>query len=194
VAFVTGNKGKLEEVRSLLSDGVPGLVLTSLDADLPELQGDPAEIVREKCLAALGRAGGSPVIVEDTSLCFNALGGMPGPYVKWFLEAVGHAGLNKMLDGFEDRSAYARTVVGYCAGGADREVHVFEGRTDGCIVQPRGGGGGRGVWMGPRVRVRGGGRQDHRRHVRRDGQGGQEQGFAQGQGVWEAQGVLGWHA
>ncbi|GMI30133.1 hypothetical protein TeGR_g12740 [Tetraparma gracilis] len=149
VAFVTGNKGKLEEVRSLLSDGVPGLVLTSLDADLPELQGDPAEIVREKCLAALGRAGGSPVIVEDTSLCFNALGGMPGPYVKWFLEAVGHAGLNKMLDGFEDRSAYARTVVGYCAGGADREVHVFEGRTDGCIVQPRGGGEGGGFGWDP---------------------------------------------
>ena len=26
-----------------------------------------------------------PVFVEDTSLCFAALHGMPGPYVKWFV-------------------------------------------------------------------------------------------------------------
>jgi inosine triphosphate pyrophosphatase len=30
-----------------------------------------------------------PVIVEDTSLCFNAFKGMPGPYIKWFLKALG---------------------------------------------------------------------------------------------------------
>ena len=42
-----------------------------------------------------------PVIVEDTSLCFNALNGLPGPYVKWFYEAVGNEGLVKILDGFE---------------------------------------------------------------------------------------------
>lgn len=27
-----------------------------------------------------------PVFVEDTSLCFNALGGLPGPYIKWFMD------------------------------------------------------------------------------------------------------------
>jgi inosine/xanthosine triphosphate pyrophosphatase family protein len=25
-------------------------------------------------------------MVEDTSLCYNALGGLPGVYIKWFLE------------------------------------------------------------------------------------------------------------
>jgi len=35
--------------------------------------------------------------VEDTSLCFNALGGLPGVYIKWFLEKLGHDGLNRML-------------------------------------------------------------------------------------------------
>jgi inosine/xanthosine triphosphate pyrophosphatase family protein len=37
------------------------------------------------------------VLVEDTSLCFNALGGLPGVYIKWFLEKCGHDGLNRML-------------------------------------------------------------------------------------------------
>lgn len=44
-----------------------------------------------------------PVIVEDTSLCFNALNGLPGVYIKWFLSSLGHDGLNKMLDGFDVR-------------------------------------------------------------------------------------------
>ena len=28
--------------------------------------------------------------------------------------------------------------MAYCAGGDDKEVHVFDGRTNGTIVQPRG--------------------------------------------------------
>ena len=35
--------------------------------------------------------------MEDTSLCFNALGGLPGVYIKWFLAKLGHDGLNRML-------------------------------------------------------------------------------------------------
>jgi len=32
-------------------------------------------------------------MIEDTCLCFNALGGMPGPHVKSYLKAVGPTGL-----------------------------------------------------------------------------------------------------
>ena len=42
-----------------------------------------------------------PTLVEDTSLCYNALKGLPGPYCKWFLDKLGHEGLNKMLAGYE---------------------------------------------------------------------------------------------
>jgi len=35
------------------------------------------------------------------------MNGLPGPYIKWFLEELGHEGLNKMLAGFGDYSAYA---------------------------------------------------------------------------------------
>jgi inosine/xanthosine triphosphate pyrophosphatase family protein len=30
----------------------------------------------------------TPVICEDTCLCFNGLKGLPGPYIKWFLDKV----------------------------------------------------------------------------------------------------------
>ena len=120
VTFVTGNKKKLEEVRQILGGGeeLP-FELTNSKIDLPELQGDPFDIAREKCILAAKHVNGA-VLTEDTSLCFNALNSMPGVYIKWFLEKCGHEGLNKMLDGFDDRSAYAQTIVAY-AEGPDKE-------------------------------------------------------------------------
>lgn len=139
ITFVTGNKKKLEEAKQILSSAFEGKApfeLTNRKIDLPELQGDPMEIAKEKCRQAAEKVDGA-VFTEDTSLCFNALGGLPGPYIKWFLESCGHAGLNKMLDGFDDRSAYAQTIVAYTAG-PGKEVHVFDGRTSGRIVAARG--------------------------------------------------------
>ena len=37
------------------------------------------------------------VMIEDVSLCFNALKGLPGPYIKDFLTNIGRDGLHKML-------------------------------------------------------------------------------------------------
>ena len=93
-----------------------GVEFDSVDVEgLPEVQGEDAlEIAREKCAMAWERAGGGAIMVEDTSLCFNAMGGMPGPYIKWFLGKLGHGGLNKMLEGFADKTAYAQTVVAFC--------------------------------------------------------------------------------
>ena len=138
VTFVTGNAKKLEEVRLSLSKGGAELpfTLTNQKVDLPELQGEPEEISAEKCRLAAERVGG-PVMVEDTSLCFNALNGLPGPYIKWFLEKTGHTGLNNLLAAYDDKSAYAQTIFGFSAG-PGKEVHLFDGRLPGKIVPARG--------------------------------------------------------
>ena len=68
-----------------------------IDIDLPELQGDPMSIAKAKAATAARRVGGS-VIVEDTSLCFGALNGMPGPYIKSFFEAIGVEGLYQLIE------------------------------------------------------------------------------------------------
>jgi inosine triphosphate pyrophosphatase len=83
ITFVTGNVKKLQEVTSIVSTGARAFPfeLTNTKIDLPELQGEPSDIAREKCRLAAEKVGG-PVMCEDTCLCFNALGGLPGPYIK----------------------------------------------------------------------------------------------------------------
>ncbi|PON63788.1 Ham1-like protein [Parasponia andersonii] len=77
VTFVTGNAKKLEEVRAILGNSIP---FQSLKLDLPELQGEPEDISKEKARLAAIQVNG-PVLVEDTCLCFNALKGLPVLFV-----------------------------------------------------------------------------------------------------------------
>lgn len=98
LTFVTGNAKKLEEIKAILGSGFP-LKIESVKLDLPELQGKQKfkfkisfkiitnsgeidEISIEKCKEAARHVKG-PVVTEDTSLCFNALNGLPGAYIKW---------------------------------------------------------------------------------------------------------------
>jgi len=135
IVFVTGNKDKLREVTQILGEGFP-FKITNQDIDLPEYQGEPDDVSRQKCQSAFEILK-RPVIVEDTCLCFNALGGLPGPYIKWFLKKVGSEGLFKMLQGFDDHSAVALASFAYCDGNVD-EIKIFKGMTTGKIVKPRG--------------------------------------------------------
>ncbi|KAF2352382.1 Inosine triphosphate pyrophosphatase [Trinorchestia longiramus] len=136
LTFVTGNAKKLKEVVAILGDSFP-VSIRSLAIDLPEYQGEADDVTRKKCLAAAQEVK-APVIIEDTCLCFNALGGLPGPYIKWFLEKLGPEGLYKMLAGFEDKSAVAQCTFAYSSGNPDSEVILFHGRVPGAIVSPRG--------------------------------------------------------
>ena len=137
VHFVTGNQNKVKEVRAILGESCDEFfTLEARKVDLPELQGEPEDIAVEKAKLAAVDIGG-PTLVEDTSLCFNALGGLPGPYIKWFLDKTGHDGLNNLLAAYPDKSAYAQCIFAYCEG-PGKEVKVFIGRTEGTIVPARG--------------------------------------------------------
>lgn len=57
----------------------------------------PSQICIEKARLAAHYTKG-PVLVEDTSLCFGALKGLPGPYIKWFLEGA------QPLESYKERS------------------------------------------------------------------------------------------
>ncbi|EFH44599.1 hypothetical protein ARALYDRAFT_493541 [Arabidopsis lyrata subsp. lyrata] len=152
VTFVTGNAKKLEEVKAIIGNSIP---FKSLKLDLPELQGEPEDISKEKARLAALQVNG-PVLVEDTCLCFNALKGLPanghtlfefmlisflldfsGPYIKWFLEKLGHEGLNNLLMAYEDKSAYALCAFSFSRG-PGAEPLTFLGKTPGKIVPARG--------------------------------------------------------
>jgi len=138
ITFVTGNANKLKEVTRILNEGdvpFPAEVVNQ-DIDLPELQGTPEEVALEKCRMAAKAAGG-PVVTEDVSLCYDALGGLPGPYIKWFLKGVQHDGLYKLLAAYDDKSATAICNFAFCAG-PGAEPKLYSGQTRGKIVEPRG--------------------------------------------------------
>ncbi|KAL0223058.1 hypothetical protein P9112_002448 [Eukaryota sp. TZLM1-RC] len=136
LTFCTSNSNKLKEVQEILGDRYN---IVNDTTDLPELQGAcPEEITRQKLLQAISAGIPCPLIVEDTCLCFNALGGLPGPYIKWFLKKLGPDGLIKMLAGFEDKTAFAQCTFGYCESPESDPV-LFIGKTQGEIAsEPRG--------------------------------------------------------
>jgi len=208
IVFVTGNAKKLQEVQSILGGDSFPFTLESRSLDLPELQGEPEEVAAEKCKYAVRALGGVPVMVEDTSLCYNALNGLPGVYIKWFLEKTGHTGLVNLLAAYEDKSAYAQCIFAY-SDGSDMAPLVFCGRTAGTIV-PASGPTDFGAWKGRATRPALAAARTHTflisaapyppftlsarlgpllqarwlcRDLRRDGQGGQEQDLAQVQGL-----------
>ncbi|KAI1795020.1 Maf/Ham1 [Ganoderma leucocontextum] len=134
ITFVTGNAGKLREVRQIL--GAANIEVDSQELDIPEVQGSTQEVAIAKCRRAAELLG-RPCITEDTALCFKALNGLPGPYIKYFLKELGHDGLNKLLVGFDTTAAWALCTFAYSAG-PGHEPTLFEGRTDGKIVPARG--------------------------------------------------------
>ncbi|THU91054.1 Ham1-like protein [Dendrothele bispora CBS 962.96] len=134
--FVTGNTKKLEEVKAILSDGPNPIEIDSQALDIDEIQGNTQEVARAKCRRAAEILNG-PCITEDTALCYEALNGLPGPFIKYFLADIGHEGLNNLLVGFPTKNAWALCTFAYSAGPGS-EPMLFEGRTDGKIVPARG--------------------------------------------------------
>ncbi|KAG6353923.1 hypothetical protein INS49_005180 [Diaporthe citri] len=133
VNFITGNKNKLGEVKAILE---PTIEVRSQALDLIEVQGTLEEVTIAKCKSAAEQVGG-PVLVEDTCLCFDALKGLPGPYIKWFMKDLGHEGLNNLLAAYEDKGAKAVCTFGFSQGPGHEPI-LFQGVTQGRIVPARG--------------------------------------------------------
>lgn len=132
--FITGSADKFAEASAI----IPGLL--PLDMDLPEIQSlDPREVIAAKLKTAAELHDG-PLIVEDTSLSLEALGGeLPGPLIKWFMKSLGAPGLWEIADARDLFGAEARTWVGY--RDERGEISFFEGSVKGTIVEPSGAGG-----------------------------------------------------
>ncbi len=129
--FITGNSNKFSELRAILGDS-----LEQLDIDLPEIQEiDSHAIIAEKLAEARTQKAGA-FIVEDSSLYLDALHGLPGPLIKWFLKTIGNEGLVPIADLFGNTGAEAKTVIGYAD--VDGNEFFFEGSLRVNIVAPRG--------------------------------------------------------
>lgn len=131
--FITGNAGKLAEAKALIPQ------IEGLEIDVPEIQSlDSHKIIKAKLMAAREKHAGE-LVIEDTSLYIDDMNGLPGPFIKWFLESVGPAGIYKIAESLGSCRATARTIAGY----VDKtdKIMFFEGEVKGELVAPRGEGG-----------------------------------------------------
>ncbi len=126
ITFITGNQNKADYLAKHL-----GFPVKHVKLDLDEIQSlDLHEIVEHKVKQAYEEVK-SAVIVEDVSLEFEALNGLPGPFIRFFVEKVPFEIICSMVDG-KTRRATARCVFGYYDGVT---LKLFEGNLGGDIAE-----------------------------------------------------------
>jgi inosine triphosphate pyrophosphatase len=130
--FVTGNKNKFEEVRSVLK-----MPMEQVSVNLPEIQSlDAREVIRQKLLAVEQHEKGE-YIVEDTSLYLSSLNyQLPGPFIKWFEKSITNDGIVQLAEKMGDNEAIASVIIGHID--ETGKTKFFEGTMKGKIVPARG--------------------------------------------------------
>lgn len=137
LTFITGNPEKAEFAARFLNHPIRHHKL-----HLNEMQaGTVEEVVANKAKEAFEQLQ-TPILVEDASLVFLALGRMPGPFIKWFFEDPEYTkdqnliNLCRMLDGLGNRQARAEVCFGLYDG---KNLKTFNAFKNGSIADyPRG--------------------------------------------------------
>ena len=125
LVVVTGNQGKANEIAS-----ITGWPVEIAELDIVEIQSlSVVEVAKEKATSAY-KIIGKPVVVDDTSMSIEALNGLPGALISWFLDKLGPEGIVGLIDGNKNRQATVSTCIAYCD---DKGVRAFEGIVEGTI-------------------------------------------------------------
>jgi XTP/dITP diphosphohydrolase len=148
LVLASDNQGKLAELRALLQPlGVQVQAQGSLGITAAE---EPHGTFVENALAKARHAAqrsGLPALADDSGLCCDALGGLPGVRSARFsgegaTDARNNAYLQQQLAGQSLRSAHYHCVIVALRAADDPEPLIADGRWDGEIVDaPRGSGG-----------------------------------------------------
>ena len=131
LTLVTGNQGKLAEWQRLVP---PSLRLEAVAIDLDEIQTlDMEQLITDKARRAY-QVVGKPVIVEDIAAGLDRLGGLPGPFVKFFEKRLGDDALFKLaLNDVEPATVIC--IVAYYDGSA---MITARAELKGSVVPARG--------------------------------------------------------
>jgi len=125
IYFVTSNKGKYAEAQAIFGD------LVQRDIGYAEIQADTLEEVALYGMKEVASRLEGPVMLEDAGLFVQALHGFPGVYSAYVQKTIGNAGILRLMEGQENRSAYFKSVVAYTKPGI--ETVMFSGEVHGQI-------------------------------------------------------------
>lgn len=126
IVVVTSNNNKLAEINEIL--GTDHKVST---LDIPEIQSlNIDEVITFKAKAAFEKIK-KPVLVEDVSFEIKALNGLPGPFVKYFLETIGTEGIVEMVRSRKSNT----TAIAALAIYDGHELKIFKGKVEGTLAK-----------------------------------------------------------
>ncbi|HEX5018707.1 MAG TPA: RdgB/HAM1 family non-canonical purine NTP pyrophosphatase [Actinomycetes bacterium] len=148
LVLATHNSHKLEELRRILADAGVAAELVGTDEypGLPDVVETGTTFAENALLKAhaVAAASGLPAIADDSGLCVDVLGGMPGVFsARW----AGHHGndqanLDLVLAQIADIADDRRGAYFVCAAALalpEGTEHVVEGRLVGSLIrEPRG--------------------------------------------------------
>ena len=134
LTFITSNQNKADFLAKWLGHPVKHHKL-----DLDELQALDLHVVVEHKVRQAYDILKTPVLVEDASLTFTAMGRLPGTFIKWFAEEMGYDGLLRLANSLDSQEAIGRVCYGYYDG---KELKLFDGEMRGHIASEARGTGG----------------------------------------------------
>ncbi len=141
ITFVTGNPGKIDEMRRLLDP--LGIAVVQDERGYPEIQSDSLSDVTEAGAGYLAAMGVEPpFMLEDAGLFIAALNGFPGVYSSHAQKTIGNDGVLRLMQELELESRTATFQADLCYIDEDGQPHHFQGSCKGRIAERSAGEGG----------------------------------------------------
>jgi len=127
--FVTSNKGKFAEAKSILKRY--DVRISSLNRKIDEIRSESCARVAEASAQNAYSKAGVPLFVEDAGLFVKPLGGFPGAYSAWAFRKLGNPGFLRLMNGVRNRQARFVSAIAYVDS---KGVRVFTGICKGKIA------------------------------------------------------------
>lgn len=130
ITLVSGSEHKLKEWRRIVPSEYD---FDNVVVELEEIQSsDLEEIVTDKAKRAYEKVQ-KPVVVEDVSASLEHLNGMPGPFIKFFEQALGDDALFQLAKQSGER-ALITDLIAYYDG---KQTIIARGEVAGIVVPMR---------------------------------------------------------
>jgi XTP/dITP diphosphohydrolase len=147
LVIATHNAGKLREITDLLEPfGISCVGAAELDLPEPEEIGNTFVDNAELKARSAADLTGLPALADDSGLCVDALGGMPGIFsARWAEERAGgrdfSMAMERVWEALEASGPKASRDAHFACALAlawpnDGQAEAFEGRVDGTLVWP----------------------------------------------------------
>src|SRR5690606_64360 len=117
INYLTTNELKFKIAENYFKD-LEGFELVQRSLEVPEIQDASCEEIARFSAVYAARQMGEPCVKMDAGFFIAALGGFPGPFVKYVNEWLSEGQLLTLLNGSNDRSAYFldATAIGFPDG------------------------------------------------------------------------------